>query len=314
VTTQRTFQLSAAAFILAVVALLIAGLYAAGVIGGGQKLAPTDRSSQTGSLRTEGNLHVDRNATVSGSLDVTGPTTLNDLVANGSTRLSSLHGTGTALFESTLTATQGIFTVANGRPPLVVTSSTLVPNLYANNSLLLSGQPASYYIDVSGTPQVKAGAFSVGSLTSGGLGGNGAGSISGPLTVGGLTTLNGNLAVPGTATLGTLNTTGNGTIAGNAAIGGSATVGGNLNVNGTTTLAQLNVQNLTVANSAGIGGPLTVGVLGLVRMVPATVTGTLAGSRNPVHVRENAEAAEIRFTEAQLAGLEALISLGPTFA
>jgi aryl-alcohol dehydrogenase-like predicted oxidoreductase len=44
------------------------------------------------------------------------------------------------------------------------------------------------------------------------------------------------------------------------------------------------------------------------------VTGTLAGSRNPVHVRENAEAAEIRFTEAQLAGLEALISLGPSFA
>jgi aryl-alcohol dehydrogenase-like predicted oxidoreductase len=44
------------------------------------------------------------------------------------------------------------------------------------------------------------------------------------------------------------------------------------------------------------------------------VTGTLAGSRNPVHVRENAEAAEIRFTQAQLAELEALIPLGPTFA
>lgn len=44
------------------------------------------------------------------------------------------------------------------------------------------------------------------------------------------------------------------------------------------------------------------------------VTSTLAGSRNPVHVRENAEAAAIRFTEAQLAELEALISLGPTFA
>ena len=43
------------------------------------------------------------------------------------------------------------------------------------------------------------------------------------------------------------------------------------------------------------------------------VTGTLAGSRNPVHVRENAEAAGIR-TEAQLAELEALISLGPTVA
>jgi aryl-alcohol dehydrogenase-like predicted oxidoreductase len=44
------------------------------------------------------------------------------------------------------------------------------------------------------------------------------------------------------------------------------------------------------------------------------VTATLAGSRNPVHVRQNAEAAEIRFTDAQLADLEALIPLGPLFA
>jgi aryl-alcohol dehydrogenase-like predicted oxidoreductase len=44
------------------------------------------------------------------------------------------------------------------------------------------------------------------------------------------------------------------------------------------------------------------------------VTATLAGSRNPVHVRQNAEAAEIRFTDAQLAELEALIPLGPLFA
>jgi len=44
------------------------------------------------------------------------------------------------------------------------------------------------------------------------------------------------------------------------------------------------------------------------------VTATLAGSRNPVHVRENAEASEIRLTEAQLAELEALIPLGPAFA
>ncbi|MGI8608379.1 MAG: hypothetical protein ACR2MY_04010, partial [Candidatus Dormibacteria bacterium] len=281
-TPQRTLQISVAAFVLAVVALLLAGAFALGIIGNGQKLAPTDRSSQTGSLRAEGNLHVDRNATVSGSLDVTGPTTLNDLVANGSTRLSSLHGTGAAQFESTLTATQGIFTVANGRPPLVVTSSTLVPNLHANNSDLLSGQTGQFYIDVSATPQSKAGGFSVGSLTSGGLAVNGSGSVGGPLAVGGpltvsgLTSLNGNLLVPGTATLGTLDTTGNATVAGTATIGrlnttgsgtvggtfgvtGNTTIGGDLAVNGTTTLAQLNVQNLTVANSGSFGGPLTVG-------------------------------------------------------
>ena len=259
VTQQRALQVSIAAFALAGAALIVAGLYAAGIIGSGQKLAPTDRSSRTGSLRTEGNLHVDRNGTVSGTLDVTGPTTLNDLVANGAARLSSVHGTGTAQFESTLTATQGIFTVGSGRPPLVVNSGTLVPNLFANNSVLLAGQPSNFYVDVSGSGQSKAGALAVGSLTSGGLGVNGAGSVSGPFTVGGLTTLNGSLRVPGTATLGTLNTTGNGTIAGALSTGGNTTVGGNLTVSGSSTLAQLNLQNLTVASNAAVGGTLAVG-------------------------------------------------------
>ena len=43
------------------------------------------------------------------------------------------------------------------------------------------------------------------------------------------------------------------------------------------------------------------------------VTATLAGSRNPVHVRENAEAASIELTDAQVAELDALIPLGPNF-
>jgi myo-inositol catabolism protein IolS len=43
------------------------------------------------------------------------------------------------------------------------------------------------------------------------------------------------------------------------------------------------------------------------------VTATLAGSRNPVHVRENAEAASIELTDGQLAELDALIPLGPMF-
>jgi aryl-alcohol dehydrogenase-like predicted oxidoreductase len=43
------------------------------------------------------------------------------------------------------------------------------------------------------------------------------------------------------------------------------------------------------------------------------VTATLAGSRNPVHVRDNAAAADVELTAAQLAELDALIPLGPTF-
>jgi len=44
------------------------------------------------------------------------------------------------------------------------------------------------------------------------------------------------------------------------------------------------------------------------------VTATLAGSRNPVHVRENAEAASIHLQPEQLTALDALIPLGPSFA
>jgi aryl-alcohol dehydrogenase-like predicted oxidoreductase len=44
------------------------------------------------------------------------------------------------------------------------------------------------------------------------------------------------------------------------------------------------------------------------------VTATLAGSRNPAHVRQNAEAAAVGLTDPQLAELDALIPLGPSFA
>ena len=44
------------------------------------------------------------------------------------------------------------------------------------------------------------------------------------------------------------------------------------------------------------------------------VTATLAGTTNPEHVRTNAAAADIELTKDQLARLDALIPLGPTFA
>ncbi len=44
------------------------------------------------------------------------------------------------------------------------------------------------------------------------------------------------------------------------------------------------------------------------------VTATLAGTRNPEHARTNAAAADVELTEVQLAELDALIPLGPTFA
>jgi aryl-alcohol dehydrogenase-like predicted oxidoreductase len=44
------------------------------------------------------------------------------------------------------------------------------------------------------------------------------------------------------------------------------------------------------------------------------VTATLAGTRNPAHIRADAAAASIGLTEGDLAELDALIPLGPTFA
>ena len=44
------------------------------------------------------------------------------------------------------------------------------------------------------------------------------------------------------------------------------------------------------------------------------VTAALAGTRNPAHIRDDAAAAAIELTEDQLAELDTLISMGPTFA
>jgi aryl-alcohol dehydrogenase-like predicted oxidoreductase len=44
------------------------------------------------------------------------------------------------------------------------------------------------------------------------------------------------------------------------------------------------------------------------------VTSALCGSRNPAHVRENSEAADIRLDAETIAGLDAAIALGPAFA
>jgi aryl-alcohol dehydrogenase-like predicted oxidoreductase len=44
------------------------------------------------------------------------------------------------------------------------------------------------------------------------------------------------------------------------------------------------------------------------------VIAAIAGSRNPSHVRQNAEAADLTISETILAQLEAVIPLGPTVA
>ena len=44
------------------------------------------------------------------------------------------------------------------------------------------------------------------------------------------------------------------------------------------------------------------------------VTSAICGSRNPVHVRENSEAAQLPLDADTMAALDAAIALGPAFA
>jgi fibronectin-binding autotransporter adhesin len=238
---------------LAGVALLASALFALGILAPPSHVGGPGTSSQIGSLRTEGNLHVDRNASISGSLDVTGPTTLSSLAASGNALLNSVKLTGALGSESTLTGTQFISTVGNGHAPFIVNSSTLVNNLHASNADQLGGADPGFYVNTGGGSQAKSGGLTVGSLVTGPLTASGVTNLGGPLSVSGLTTLNGNLSVPGSATLATA------VVTGNANVGGNSVVGGNLTVSGATTLALLNVINLAVTNGISVGGPLTVG-------------------------------------------------------
>src|SRR3982074_481950 len=134
VTALRSIGLSVGAFALSGVALLGSALFALGILAPPSHVGGPGTSSQIGSLRTDGTLPVDPNASTSGSLDVTGPTTLSSLSASGNTRLNSIKLTGGLNSESTLTGTQFISTVGNGHAPFVINSTTLVDNLHSANS------------------------------------------------------------------------------------------------------------------------------------------------------------------------------------
>jgi aryl-alcohol dehydrogenase-like predicted oxidoreductase len=62
-----------------------------------------------------------------------------------------------------------------------------------------------------------------------------------------------------------------------------------------------------------LGVPVGHVAVGWVLAQPG-VTSAICGSRNPQHIRENSEAAELKLDDETLAELEALIPLGPTFS
>jgi cytoskeletal protein CcmA (bactofilin family) len=262
VTQNRSVVLSAGAFGLSAVALLLAALVALNLLAPPGHVGGPGTTSQIGSLRTEGNLHVDRNSSVSGSLNVTGPTSLNSLTTTADSRLSSVKLTGALNSESTLTGTQLISTVGNGHAPFAVNSSTLVDNLHASNSDELGGSNPGFYLNGSGGAQAKTGALSVGSLVTGALTAAGAATLGGELTAGGPTALDSSLSVAGpTALKGTLEVTGDTTVGGvliaanGLGVTGNSTFNGGANVTGDSALNG----NLTVSGtiSGNVIGNLT---------------------------------------------------------
>ena len=106
---------------------------------------------------------------------MSGATTVTALTATGSSQLNSVHLTGPLSGEAAITATQFISTVSSGHAPFVVSSSTLVPGLHADNSDNLGGNAPGFYLNSSATAQTKAGLLSVGSLNTGGLTDSGSG-------------------------------------------------------------------------------------------------------------------------------------------
>jgi hypothetical protein len=94
VTQNPSFLLIAGAIGLSALALLLAALVALNIVAPPSRVGGPGTTSQIGSLRTEGNLHVDRNGSVSGSLDVTGPTSLNSLTTTADSRLGYVKLTG----------------------------------------------------------------------------------------------------------------------------------------------------------------------------------------------------------------------------
>ena len=157
--------------------------------------------------------------TLSGSLTVTGATTLEDLQVNGSTTLEDLQVNGSTTLSGSLTV-NGSTTLED----LVVNGSTTLEDLVVNGSASLSGS-----LTVNGSTTLEDLVVN-GSTTLEDLVVNGSTTLSGSLTVTGVTTLNDSLTVNGSTTL-----------SGSLTVTGTTTLSGSLTVTGTTTLVDLEV-------------------------------------------------------------------------
>jgi hypothetical protein len=310
VTQNRSVVLSAGAFGLSALALLLAALVALNILTAPSHVGGPGTTSQIGSLRTEGNLHVDRNGSVSGSLDVTGPTSLNSLTTTADSRFSSVRLTGALTSESTLTGTQLISTVGNGHAPFAVNSSTVVDNLHASNTDELGGSNPSYYLNVAGGAQSKTGALSVGSLVTGALTAVGAVNFGGPLTAAGPTAVGSSLVVAGaTALQGTLEVSGSTTITGvlvaanGLGVTGDSTFNGGASVTGDSALHG----NLTV--NGAINGNLVGNITGNATTASSAADASNLGGKPPGSYLDTSDSSQAKAGGLQVGSFHSATTL-----
>lgn len=222
--------------------------YNLGSVGIGTN-TPAAKLDIVGSLITRGNFTLQDNATIGGTLGVTGATTLSSTlgVAGATTLSSTLATTGATTLYSTLNVS-GATTLGS---TLTVTDAATI-----NSLLNVSGATT-----VGGTLGVT-GATTLSTLSTSGAATLNSAAVNNNATVGGT------LGVTGATTLSTLSTSGTATL-NNAAITNNETIGGALTVSGTTTLSNLSTAGVVI-NSAS-------GVLSTSTNLPASVFPALTG-------------------------------------
>jgi hypothetical protein len=256
----------------------------------GSTLAATGLVSANGGLAVTGNASVSGTATlgaasVTGTLGVTGATTVSTLAASGLVSANAgLAVTGAASVSGT--ATLGAATITGAATvggTLGVTGATTVSTLTASGlitanlgltvngaALTMNSQPITFAgtsaakLDMGGHDIINVGAFALSSLT-----------LSGALTVGGLVTANAGLAVTGAATFSSTASFG-GLVSANAGLA----VTGNASVSGTATLGAASITGTsshggaaTFTTTASFGGLVSANA-GLAVTGAASVSGT----------------------------------------
>ncbi len=219
----------------------------------------------TSGLATLNSASVTNNATVGGTLGVTGNTTLSTVSTSGLATLNSASVTNNA----TVGGTFG------------VTGNTSLSTVSTSGLATLNSASVTNNATVGGTLGVT-GNTTLSTVSTSGLATLNSASVTNNATVGGT------LGVTGNTTLSTVSTSGLATL-NSASVTNNATVGGTLGVTGNTTLSTVSTSGLATLNSASITNNATVG--GTLGVTGATTLNGATAVNNTFSVDTNGAAA-----------------------